>query len=156
MTGLQLQWRSQQQRCWSRPLIVFVSLLFLVQVADAQRVIASLGTRLKRLHNKSGSKKIEGDYVVRGEEGAAPTVVEYLESFAQENNVELFVAGSVLMITIYLLSFWNKTKQQKGEEGEFSHRRDVHFLLWFSWLDENNMSLTNVGFLLSTDTYSVL
>jgi hypothetical protein len=123
-----------------------------VQVADAQRVIASLGTRLKRLHNKSGSKKIEGDYIVQGEERTAPTVTEYLESFVQENNVELFVAGSVLMITIYLLSFWNKTKQQKEGEGKFSHRRDVDFFLSFSWRDENNTSLTNVCFLLSNDT----
>jgi hypothetical protein len=94
-------------------LLVVATFQCLVQVVDSQRVIASLGTRLKRFHNKSGSKKTGGEYFVQGEEKPST-----FESLFQENNVEIGIAGSVLMITIYLLSFCNKTKQQK-EEGEF-------------------------------------
>jgi hypothetical protein len=76
-------------------------------------VITSLGTKLKRF-NKSGSKKTGGEYIVQEGEEKPST----FESLFQENNVEIGISCSVLMITIYLLSFWNKTKQQK-EEGEF-------------------------------------
>jgi hypothetical protein len=114
-------------------LLLLGSLLFLVQVTDAQRVIASLGTRLKNLHNnRSGSKKANGKYTVQGEENERPTFFESFESFAQESNTELFVAGLVLMITIYLLSFRSMTKSQKedGESVSLSTRRmrHIHFL----------------------------
>ena len=109
---------------WNRTLFVVVLFLAVAQFANGQRVIASLGTKLKRLHNKSTRSKKSGDgYVIEGEE-EKPTAAEFLEKLlAQENNVELFVAFSVLMVTIYLLSFWNKTTQKKEEEGELYHER---------------------------------
>lgn len=103
---------------WKVSPIVFFLLVLAVQVGDAQRVIASLGSKLKRLNNKNGSKKSDGDYIVKGKGKEMPVVLSSFELFVQESSVELYIAGSVLLATLYLLSFWNKRKAQKGE-GEF-------------------------------------
>ena len=102
--------------------VVLFLLLSLVQISNGQRVIASLGSRLKR--RGKTKNKLTGQYIVEGEESAETRnqtniFSDYMDFYfpAENDQKQVFVASAVVIVSICLLSFWNM-KRQKEKEGE--------------------------------------
>jgi hypothetical protein len=89
---------------------------FLPLVANGQRVISSLGAKLKRKTVSSGS---QGDHVIQGEDNTSAIIFADWTSVVQDKKVEFFIAGIIVMVTSYLFARRSKP-EAKGEEGEFS------------------------------------
>ena len=82
-------------------LISTILLLCMLQDVDGQRVIASLGTKLKRLNSqRRNSRSLDGKHTVEGEgEKLSQNYSDYLYSFNQIN-VEIVFAFVVVSITL--------------------------------------------------------
>ena len=97
--------------------LLFISLLgLLVQVANAQRAIAALGSKLKRF----GGKSTNGKYIVEGENKALSYYDYFLGLFqdtVHDWEAAVFLVCCAVLGTIYLMaaSSITPTKMDEGE-----------------------------------------
>ena len=100
--------------------VTILLLICLVQKTNGQRVIASLGTKLKHLKSQRKSQPVAGsEYVVEGEE-ISNLFHEYLSPLRQSNIFGTFFTFGLITITLFFFSFYNNSKS-RGKEGEFLH-----------------------------------
>lgn len=103
-------------------LISIILLLCMLQDVDGQRVIASLGTKLKRLNSqRRNSRSLDGKHTVEGEgEKLSQNYSDYLYSFNQIN-VEIVFAFVVVSITLIFFSYYKSKSSEKEGEWCFIH-----------------------------------
>jgi hypothetical protein len=105
---------------WHCPHLLFILQLFcLAQVCSGQRVITSLGTRLKRLRNKSqgNSRNDDREYIVEGEEEPAPKYDFPFTFYDREMDKTSILALAVGSVTLFIFALYNnsKSREQEGE-----------------------------------------
>ena len=103
-------------------LISIILLLCMLQDVDGQRVIASLGTKLKRLNSqRRNSRSLDGKHIVEGEgETFSQHYSDYLYLFNQ-NNIEIVFAFVVVSITLIFFSYYKSKSSEKEGEWCFIH-----------------------------------
>lgn len=112
------------RRHWKPVYFLLILQLFcLARICSGQRVISSLGAKLKRSRNKNRGNSRQGgrEYVVEGEEETTQTFCLPFTNFnCSEEYMEYFLAfglGSVSLLIFALYNTWKSTEQ----EGEWVH-----------------------------------
>jgi hypothetical protein len=97
--------------------VLFLSLLGLLQVANAQRAIVSLGSKLKRFGGKKSDPKAttNGNYILEGEND---NISYYLAMF-QDSTKDYWMAWALLLSCVVLSTIYmaasSATTAQDGE-----------------------------------------
>lgn len=102
-----------------RRVALFLIALNILNIANAQRAIASLGAKLKRF-GKSGSKVSDGGYFVEGEEKRVSSFsIEACIVVINDWRSMALIASCFFVATIYIAAS-SANKMHQEEEGEFS------------------------------------
>ena len=108
----------RSQSLW-RLAFVALCLLQVAKVVNSQRVIASLGTRLKkRLTSQSDAKKDDRGYIVEGEDDAAASLLFQISPMTFREVLFFFMAMSLFSITLFNFSFYYLNSDGREKKGE--------------------------------------